>query len=186
VDFPASSPHVLAAGGTRLIASQSVIASETVWNDGAQGGATGGGFSTFFARPDWQANEGAQPNRGVPDVAGNADPETGYNVLVDGQQMVAGGTSAVAPLWAGLIALLGQKLQSRIGFINPALYSTDESTCFRDITSGNNGAFSAGPGWDPTTGLGSPVGIQIMHSMQGVTAQTHAEKGARVHSSPSH
>jgi len=186
VDFPASSPHVLAAGGTRLIASQSVIASETVWNDGAQGGATGGGFSTFFARPDWQPNEGAQPNRGVPDVAGNADPETGYNVLVDGQQMVVGGTSAVAPLWAGLIALLGQKLQSRIGFINPALYSTDESTCFRDITSGNNGAFSAGPGWDPTTGLGSPVGIQIMHSMQGVTAQAHAEKGARVHSSPSH
>jgi kumamolisin len=185
VDFPASCPHVLAAGGTRLIAANGVISNETVWNDGSQGGATGGGFSTFFARPDYQAKDVNSPNRGVPDVAGNADPDTGYNVLVDGQQMVVGGTSAVAPLWAGLIALLNQKLQSRIGFINPALYNMDESSCFRDITSGNNGAFSAGKGWDPTTGLGSPVGIQIMQTLQGITSQSHVEKGVRTHSTSS-
>jgi kumamolisin len=186
VDFPASSPHVLAAGGTRLIAANRVISSETVWNDGAQGGATGGGFSTFFARPDYQASDVHSTNRGVPDVAGDADPDTGYNVLVDGQQMVVGGTSAVAPLWAGLIALLNQKLQSRVGFINKDLYNSDRSSCFHDITSGNNGALSAGPGWDPTTGLGSPVGIQIMQALQGIGSQSHAEKGVRTHSSPSH
>ncbi len=163
-----------------------VISKETVWNDGAQGGATGGGFSTFFARPDYQANDVKQPNRGVPDVAGDADPETGYNVLVDGQKMVVGGTSAVAPLWAGLVALLNQKLQSRAGFINPALYKMDESTCFHDISSGNNGAFSAGKGWDPATGLGSPVGIQIMQTMMGITSHSHVEKGSRSHSTSSH
>ncbi|MGD0941311.1 MAG: S53 family peptidase [Terracidiphilus sp.] len=183
VDFPASCPHVLAAGGTRLTAANGVITSETVWNDGEQGGATGGGFSTFFARPDWQSNDVHSPNRGVPDVAGNADPDSGYNVLVDGQQMVVGGTSAVAPLWAGLIALLSQKLQSRIGFINQTLYNLNESTCFHDITSGSNGAFSAGTGWDPTTGLGSPVGIQLTQAFQGAGSQAHAhvEKGARTH-----
>jgi kumamolisin len=185
VDFPASCPHVLAAGGTRLTAANGVITSETVWNDGAQGGATGGGFSTVFARPDYQTKDVNSPNRGVPDVAGNADPDTGYSVLVDGQQMVVGGTSAVAPLWAGLVALLNQKLQSRVGFINTALYNMDESSCFHDITSGNNGAYSAGPGWDPTTGLGAPVGIQIMQSLQGITSQSHVEKGVRAHSSPS-
>lgn len=175
VDFPASCPHVLATGGTSLMAMNGVIKAETVWNDGPQGGATGGGFSTFFTRPEWQTNDVPHSaNRGVPDVAGNADPATGYNVLVDGQQMVVGGTSAVAPLWAGLIALLGQKLQSRIGFINPALYNMDESSCYHDISSGTNGAFSAGPGWDPATGLGSPVGIQIMQTLQGITSQTQA------------
>jgi kumamolisin len=186
VDFPASCPHVLATGGTQLIAVHGAITSETVWNDGTQGGATGGGFSNFFARPDYQTKDVQQSsNRGVPDVAGDADPDTGYNVLVDGQQMVVGGTSAVAPLWAGLVALLCQKLQSRVGFINPALYNMDESSCFRDITSGNNGAFSAGPGWDPTTGLGAPVGIQIMQSLQGIGSQAQVEKGSRAHSSPS-
>jgi kumamolisin len=92
----------------------------------------------------------------VPDVAGDADPESGYNILVDGQQMVIGGTSAVAPLWAGLVVLLSQKLNRRLGFVNPTLYNLQASG-FRDITMGNNGAYSAGFGWDPATGLGSPV-----------------------------
>ena len=108
VDFPASSPHALACGGTTLQADPAtgVISSETVWNDGSQGGATGGGVSDVFALPAWQASAGVPDNpsggtgRGVPDVAGNADPATGYQVLVDGQQTVIGGTSAVAPLWA--------------------------------------------------------------------------------------
>ncbi|MGA2886647.1 MAG: S53 family peptidase [Terracidiphilus sp.] len=187
VDFPASCPHVLAAGGTRLLSANGAITSETVWNDGAQGGATGGGFSTVFARPEWQANATSQSNRGVPDVAGNADPETGYKVQVDGQQLVVGGTSAVAPLWAGLIALLCQKLQTRLGFISPSLYNMNESTCFRNITTGCNGAFSAGPGWDPTTGLGSPVGVQVLQTVQQATmqGQGHAITGSRTHTAAS-
>ncbi|MGD0801386.1 MAG: S53 family peptidase, partial [Terracidiphilus sp.] len=183
VDFPASSPNVLACGGTRMQAANSVISSETVWNDGGQGGATGGGYSTFFSRPEYQSSVVQRANRGVPDVAGDADPETGYKVQVDGQQLVIGGTSAVAPLWAGLIALLNQKLQSRIGLINPLLYNLDESTCFHDISSGNNGAFTAGPGWDAATGLGSPVGISLIEAIQETTPHTQASRGMRSSSS---
>jgi kumamolisin len=183
VDFPASCPHVLACGGTRLLEANGSITSETVWNDGTQGGATGGGFSAVFPRPDYQANDVAMSNRGVPDVAGDADPETGYEVQVDGQQLVVGGTSAVAPLWAGLIALLNQKLQSRIGFLNPILYKLEDSTCFRDIASGNNGAYSAGPGWDATTGLGSPMGIPLIQAVQGLASQSQVDKETRSHSS---
>ncbi len=157
VDFPASSPHVLACGGTRLAASDSTISSETVWNDPG-GGATGGGFSTVFPRPSWQATISGPPNgRGVPDVAGDADPETGYNIRVDGQDMTIGGTSAVAPLWAGLIAVANQQNGKPAGFIQPAIYAAKNRTAFRDIVDGNNGKLRAGPGWDPCTGLGSPI-----------------------------
>jgi kumamolisin len=165
VDFPGSSPNVLCCGGTTLRSANGVITSETVWNDGSQGGATGGGFSTQFPQPSYQANitvPAGQSGRGVPDVSGDADPETGYNILVDGQQGVIGGTSAVAPLWAGLVALLNQQLNTRLGFINPAIYSiAAPSNGFNDITQGNNGDFAAGPGWDPCTGLGSPIGTQL-------------------------
>jgi kumamolisin len=181
VDFPASCPYVLACGGTRLVAANGAISSETVWNDGAQGGATGGGYSTVFARPAWQASDVTLPNRGIPDVAGNADPETGYNILVDGQQMVVGGTSTVAPLWAALVLLLNQKLNRRLGFINPSLYSQDQASDFRDITMGNNGAYSATFGWDPCTGLGSPLGTQLLQALQGVTPATHTQKTERTH-----
>jgi kumamolisin len=161
VDFPASSPHVLGCGGTELTADGTTIESETVWNDGSQGGATGGGYSAVFPVPTWQQGVAGfnGSGRGVPDVAGDAAPETGYNILVDGQQEVVGGTSAVAPLWAALITLINQQKGSPVGFVNPALY-TDEAD-FHDITSGNNGAYSAGPGWDPCTGLGSPDGVEI-------------------------
>jgi kumamolisin len=166
VDFPASSPNVLACGGTSLDSSNGAITGETVWNDGSSGGATGGGFSTVFSRPTYQSalatSYAGQTGRGVPDVSGDADPDTGYNVLVDGEQIVVGGTSAVAPLWAGLVALLNQQLNTRLGFINPALYALPEpGTGFNDITQGNNGSYSAGPGWDPCTGLGSPVGTAL-------------------------
>ena len=162
VDFPASSPHVLGCGGTTLESSNGVITGETVWNDGADGGATGGGYSTVFAQPSYQSANTGQTGRGVPDVAGDADPNSGYNVLVDGEQIVVGGTSAVAPLWAGLIALLNQQLNTRLGFINPTIYALPEpNNGFNDITQGNNGSFSAGPGWDATTGLGSPIGTTL-------------------------
>ena len=161
VDFPASSPHVLGCGGTELIASGTTIESETVWNDGTEGGASGGGYSVVFPVPTWQTGVAgfAGNGRGVPDVAGNAAPETGYNILVDGQQEVVGGTSAVAPLWAGLIALINQMKGSPVGFVNPTLYP--DQADFNDITQGNNGTYSAGPGWDPCTGLGSPNGQEI-------------------------
>jgi kumamolisin len=166
VDFPASCPHVLAAGGTRLVAANGAFTSETVWNNGAQGGASGGGYSSIFERPAWQAAVVTQSFRGVPDVAADADPNTGYDVLVDGQSMVIGGTSAAAPLWAGLIALLNQSLGKQLGFINPELYSIDQSDGLRDITQGNNGAFSARPGWDAATGLGSPIGAKLLQTLQ--------------------
>ena len=175
VDFPASSPHVLGCGGTELIAANGAIQQEVVWNDQPQGGASGGGVSSVFPIPPWQmkANVPKPPTssggRGVPDVAGDASPETGYNVFYDGQSAVVGGTSAVAPLWAALIALLNQQSGSNIGFANLALYQNAENG-FNDITQGNNGSYSAGPGWDPCTGLGSPNGNQLSQIFAAATA----------------
>ncbi len=173
VDFPASSPHVLACGGTSLRASGDKIIAETVWNDGSQGGAGGGGISTAFPTvPAWQAGLSAAltgggatklNGRGVPDVAGDADPETGYQVRVDGSDTVIGGTSAVAPLWAGLIARLNAARGAPVGFINPALYGAAGS--FNDITAGNNGTYAAAAGWDACTGLGSPKGAALSSLM---------------------
>ena len=183
VDFPASSPHVLGCGGTALNASNGVRQSEVVWNDQASGGgATGGGVSAVFPLPSWQENAAVPAplatthkhkkssantgGRGVPDVAGDASPDTGYQIIVDGEQEVVGGTSAVAPLWAGLIAVLNQQLGKNLGFLNPQLYPLGEAPFF-DITSGNNGAFSAGTGWDPCTGLGSPNGKLLLNALGG-------------------
>jgi kumamolisin len=168
VDFPASSPHALGCGGTSLQASNGSITSETVWNDGPNGGAGGGGVSSFFGLPSYQeglrvtlTQGGTQPlqMRGVPDVCGDADPQTGYDVRVDGNDTIIGGTSAVAPLWAGLIARINAAKASPVGFINPALYS--HPGALRDITQGNNGSFAASPGWDACTGLGSPNGQKV-------------------------
>lgn len=179
VDFPASCPHVLAVGGTRLVSTNGAITGEIVWNNGA-GGATGGGYSSVFARPAWQSAVVTQTNRGVPDVAANSDPQTGYNILVDGQHEVVGGTSAAAPLWAGLMVLLNQKLNRRLGFVNPSLYNIDQQNGCRDVTLGNNGAFSATYGWDPVGGLGSPMGNQLLQSLQttAAPAQAHRKEGA--------
>ena len=97
----------------------------------------------------------SSPGRGVPDVAGDADPQTGYSIFVDGNQESVGGTSAVAPLWAGLIALINESLGQPVGFAQPRLYQASAAAGFHDITQGNNGAYTAGPGWDPCTGLGA-------------------------------
>ena len=170
VDFPASSPHVLACGGTKLVSTGSTISSEIAWNElSANEGATGGGVSTFFPLPSWQANSNVPApttstgGRGVPDVAGDADPSTGYTVRVDGTTSTIGGTSAVAPLWAGLIALANAANSHNAGFVNPVLYATPKA--LRDITSGNNGAFKAAAGWDPCTGLGSPNGAAVIAAL---------------------
>lgn len=171
VDFPASSPYVLGCGGTRLVGANNTITSETVWNDGPNS-ATGGGMSTVFPLPSYQKNiplpASNNPCRGVPDVAGDADPVTGYQVRVDGANYVFGGTSAVAPLWAGLIALMNQKLNKPVGFLNPLIYgSLAGKGVVNDVTSGNNGAFSAATGWDACTGWGSPVGDQLLAGLGG-------------------
>jgi len=177
VDFPASSPHVLGCGGTKLVGSGATITSETAWNElSLNEGATGGGVSTLFALPSWQAGSKVPApttspgGRGVPDVAGDADPSTGYTVRVDGETSTIGGTSAVAPLWAGLIALANAVNGKDAGFVNAALYG--DSKAFRDITSGSNGAFSAGPGWDACTGLGSPSGTAVIAALASVATKS--------------
>jgi kumamolisin len=176
VDFPASSPYVLGCGGTRLAASNGAIATETVWNDNPQSSASGGGVSDVFGLPDYQgkvavppsANPGGRIGRGVPDVAGNASPATGYRVRVDGFNFVVGGTSAVSPLWAGLVALMNQKLQKPVGFLNPLLYGpVVDSGAFHDITKGNIGAYAAAEGWDACTGWGSPDGTKLLQALAG-------------------
>jgi kumamolisin len=185
VDFPASSPHVLACGGTKLLGSGTTISSEVVWNEiAANEGATGGGVSAVFPLPTWQIGIGVPAasslagGRGVPDVSGDADPVTGYTIRVDGQTLVFGGTSAVAPLWASLITLANAQNKTTAGFANPALYVAKKT--FRDITQGNNGGFIAGPGWDPCTGLGSPVGTAVIQALKMTAAKAGTpKKGAK-------
>jgi len=196
VDFPASSPFALACGGTTLDPSSVPNAPvEIVWNRGVKGGATGGGVSNFFPKPAYQngANvpspASTSGGRGVPDVAGNADPFSGYSVLVDGASQVIGGTSAVAPLWAGLLARINQDLVAKdgkpAGFINALLYAIAAKAAFHDVTSGNNdiyndlnGKFTAAPGWDPCTGVGSPDGTKLLALFSGQPTQAARGAGA--------
>jgi kumamolisin len=190
-DFPASSPNALACGGTKLVGNTSsfAISAEVVWNELASNeGAGGGGVSDVFPLPSYQANAGVPASaaasssgqsgtgRGVPDVAGNADPVTGYLVVVDGQRETIGGTSAVAPLWAGLIARLAQATGKRFGLLQPMLYAGAApgaaASGFNDVVQGNNGAYKAGPGWDACTGLGSPNGAALLDLLSGTTPTT--------------
>jgi uncharacterized protein YjbI with pentapeptide repeats len=176
-NFPASSPWVLAVGGTRLRAAGNSIASEVVWNDGP-GGATGGGVSDYFPRPDWQsqvqvpARANGKLGRGIPDVAANASALTGYQVLLNGQIAVVGGTSAVTPLWAGLIALLNQSLGRNIGYLNPVLYQRiGPAGVLHGIVSGDNSyggvkGYSAGTGWNACTGWGTPDGKKLLEALR--------------------
>jgi kumamolisin len=172
-DFPASSPYVLACGGTRLLVSHAGTPSEQVWNDGRTGGSTGGGISDLFPLPSWQhgigvpasANPGHRIGRGVPDVASVADPATGVLISgIDGTvdpSRPTGGTSAAAPLWAALLARLNQALGAPVGFFNPFLYAHCAHGILRDITRGDNGAYQAAVGWDACTGVGTPDGARL-------------------------
>ena len=170
VDFPSSSPNVLACGGTRLESAKGKVSREVVWNQGTGNGAGGGGVSEKFPLPSYQTKAGVPVSvnpthfkgRGVPDVAGDADPATGYQIRVDGKDAVFGGTSAVAPLWAALIAIINGGQKKTLGFVNPALYKLGGTKAFNDIVQGNNGAYSAKPGWDACTGLGTPNGTQLV------------------------
>jgi kumamolisin len=179
VDFPSSSPYVIGCGGTKLTISGGAIASEVTWNELASNeGATGGGVSQNFALPSFQQNAivPKAPNgfagRGVPDVSGDADPTTGYDIVVDGSPSTVGGTSAVAPLWAGLFACINQSLGKNVGYVNPLFYTSGVASALHDITSGSNGGYNAGPGWDPCTGLGTPDGDALLAALQNAPASS--------------
>lgn len=169
VDFPASSPYVLGCGGTKITNSANTLTAETVWN--SDGGGTGGGVSALFQLPPYQDKAKVpvsvstnKAGRGVPDVASDADPNSGYSIIVQGQSQVIGGTSAAAPLWAGLVALINEARGSAIGQPHATLYAN--ASAFRDITQGNNKSggigYQATAGWDACTGLGSPKGEALV------------------------
>jgi kumamolisin len=179
VSYPASSSYVLACGGTKLGATNNEIKDEVVWNelgnpDAQFPGATGGGISDLFVVPAFQASVDVPPSandhqkrgRGVPDVAANADPSSGYLVTVDGVTTVTGGTSAATPLWAALIARINESLNGRVGLIHPQIYRLQGGSAFRAVTSGNNGAYQAGPGWNACAGWGTPRGDVLLAALQ--------------------
>jgi kumamolisin len=172
VDFPSSSPWVTGVGGTYIHASATELQSEVAWDDGSAGGASGGGVSGVFPIPDWQAHAGIPKSsggfagRGIPDVAADASPKTGYKVQVDGVNQVVGGTAASTPLWAGLIALLNQGLGHNIGFFNPILYEKlGPASVLRPVGS-KNGSSPSKPFWNPQTGWGSPNGEKLLETLK--------------------
>ena len=184
VNFPATSPYVLAVGGTTLHARKGAngktAITEVVWNDGPSSG-TGGGISDITPVPSWQEgkvprsiNPGNFAGRAIPDVAANADPNTGYFVRSGGQFQIVGGTSAAAPLWGSLITRINALLGKRVGNFNALLYDTIGPTgALRDITRGNNdtdglldGQFPAAPGWDACTGWGAPDGAKLLNALK--------------------
>jgi kumamolisin len=179
VDYPSSDPWVTACGGTRI---QSSPPKEDTWNDDSYdpGWATGGGISDVWPLPSWQQGKGVPPSindggirRGIPDIAGNASIFSGYNLVINGVQVgPVGGTSAVAPLYAGLVALLNANLGKHIGYLNPILYELGSTNVFKDIKDGISNAVSgapgykSGPGWDACTGWGSVNGSTLLKSLK--------------------
>lgn len=161
VDFPSSSPWSLACGGTNLVCPNRIYdtsTKETVWGTIPDDGAAGGGFSNVFDAQTYQATfikPYSTTKRGVPDVCGDADPLTGWIIYINGSYSGVGGTSAVAPMWAGYLAGIEYK-----SFVTPVLYSLYplHRTIVHDITVGNEGTYKAAVGWDPASGLGSPNG----------------------------
>jgi subtilase family serine protease len=181
VGLPASNPYVTAVGGTTLyLNSSGSYGHEAGWEGPLEGAGTGGGLSQIYARPSWQKgtaviNSASNGMREVPDVAADADPLTGYLIYVSGRWQVMGGTSAGAPLWAGLIALADEAAADRgkppLGFLNPALYALGSgsagATPFHDVTIGGNLYYSATPGWDYATGWGSPDAAALIPALLG-------------------
>jgi kumamolisin len=194
-DFPSSSPNAVACGGTTLRAAAGAVVDEVVWNDG-DGWATGGGVSDVFDLPAWQASAEVPPSvngdrrgRGVPDVAGNADGGTGYIVVLNGKNSVVGGTSAVAPLYAGLTALLNAELGEPVADLLPLLYGPAGGAAFRDITSGDNSVprsdfgpavagYPARTGWDACTGWGSIDGTALLAALRDATVSPATRRTA--------
>jgi kumamolisin len=187
VDYPASDPAVTTCGGTIIENAAGSTFTEGTWNDSsAGGGVTGGGISDIFGcttqfptLPVWQSGVGVPPSvndghqgRGIPDVAGNASPFSGYNITADGVTQPIGGTSGVAPLYAGLVALLNANLGKAVGYLNPTLYSLGTTGVFRDIADGVSNATEGAPGytsvsgWDACTGFGSVDGQALLTALR--------------------
>ena len=166
VVFPASAPAAISCGGTTLTldAQKTAISNEVAWS------GSGGGYSAFYQVPGYQAGVVAGRMRGVPDIAANADPASGYSVYTDATKwIVVGGTSAVSPLMSALFARInGSRVarvvsdNTRVVFNNTLLYSLNSSGVYRDVTSGSNGAYRTRAGWDPVTGLGVCVGSALL------------------------
>jgi len=188
VDLPAAIPEAVAIGGTSIVVKDGKISNETVWNSGlGQSGtprAGGGGISQLFGVPDYQKDITMPPNangpsgdevppvttpgRGVPDIALDSDPQSGYSIRVDGTEMFAGGTSAAAPLAAALNALISSELGHNPGWLNPKLYQFGKTNpeVFNDIIQGDNVGYSAGPAWDAASGWGSVKGSALLNALR--------------------
>lgn len=175
VDFPASCPWAIGCGGTAITTAGGAITSEVVWNSGTSG--TGGGISDLFPVSAFQAKtplppsvNGGRAGRGVPDVAADAAPASGYQIVVFGLSSVVGGTSAVAPLWGALIARINQQRGKSAGFFLPYLYQ--HGKLLREITVGNNRpsgssiGYDAGAPWNACTGLGVPDGALLPPALE--------------------
>jgi kumamolisin len=195
VDFPASSPNALGCGGTNITVSGNTVTAESVWNENVTDtqddsfGSSGGGISEVFPVPSYQSSVTLPANvstgvsgRGVPDVSGDGDPASGYRVRADSQEFPVGGTSAVAPLWAGLVALLNQNLSHRVGLLNPFLYANPSALV--PVTKGDNKVgpakigYSAGSGWSACAGLGRPDGMRLLGLLSGSITPARPQKPA--------
>jgi kumamolisin len=188
VNYPASSPWALSCGGTSLVQKRGDFTGETAWNSTVFGmqRATGGGVSGWFPRPSYQRSlKGPAGQKGiwvrkpskqwrgrlVPDVAAHADRALGYAIVLGGKPFAADGTSAAAPLWAALLARVAEAIGRPVGWFNKSLPAAAAAGAFHDVTEGNNAvddvarSFSAGPGWDPCTGYGSPNGERLVAAL---------------------
>ncbi|AXG68332.1 pseudomonalisin [Kordia sp. SMS9] len=181
VNVPVNSPYVLACGGTQTYITDDKIAAEVVWNESTQQSqiGSGGGFSQRISQQQYQIKSSQEyiqkfpkfasyhqaGGRGIPDIAANAADASGYSIVFQGQWVKVGGTSLATPLWAALIGRMNQNLGYRLGFINPYLYELMGSSSFHQILEGNNNLYVASEGWNPCTGLGTPDGKELMHSI---------------------
>ena len=176
VNFPSSDPYVTAVGGTTLSLFDGKY-SQTAWGGKYEGQSfgSGGGYSKFFSRPYWQSAPGFNSTgRGTPDVSLDADQYTGMIVVVRGKQYEAGGTSIATPIWAAAAAIMDQATHRHLGFLNPLLYQISRTplynSSFEQITKGTNGVYSAAPGWNPVTGLGTPSVSGLVNATEKITA----------------
>jgi acylphosphatase len=179
--YPSSDPWVSGCGGVTIENVSGTTFTENTW------GGSGGGISNVFGLPAWQSwvnvptsvNPVGHVGRGVPDIAGNADPASGYMLILNGASTgPVGGTSAVAPFYAGVVALLNAALDEPVGYLNPSFYAFNGSNVYRDVTVGSNGLYHAGFGWDACTGLGSVFGIPMLTAMQGIGLRDLIDVGA--------
>lgn len=180
VDSPANDPYVTGVGGTHLNLSGSSYSSESIWSNNTNKTGGGGGLSKVYAMPSFQSGTGVQNSysngkRQVPDVSADADPSTGYSIYSQGTWTVVGGTSAAAPLWAGIAALNNQYAaangKGNLGQANPTLYKSFNTTqtypAYHDVTSGTNLYYPATAGYDMASGIGTPDAYNLIRDING-------------------